>query len=386
MVPTLTELYRVTQQRKHVSISATESTLAFDGKSNADVALTGLSTASFSGLVTASTTPTADGHLANKAYVDGVAQGLDVKPSCHCATTGSLDNIGGNWSYSSADKTLTAGAAGPHPAIDGITLAANDIVLIKDGFTAAVTNGTGTSSNGCNGIYQVTTLGTNAVAHVYTRIAEMDAANEFPHAFTFVEAGTVNANAGFVCTVRSPPNFSLDENLAKSNVTFTQFSGAGSITAGDGLTKSGNTLSVVVDSTTIEINSDTLRVPNSGINTSQIADDAVTKAKLGADCAGAGLAQETDGSLKVVNATNGGISVSADNIKMDISNLSALTGNQGVPANADSIGVSDATDSFTTKKCTVGQTFLKLFLQILQEVMLLVDPKWCFDNCEPNAS
>ena len=74
--------------------------------------------------------------------------------------------------------------------------------------------------------------------------------------FTFVEKGTVNADNGFVC--------SSDKGSAvvgTNNLTFVQFSGAGQITAGDGLDKSANTLSVdlksngglVIESTEIAV-------------------------------------------------------------------------------------------------------------------------------------
>ena len=51
------------------------------------------------------------------------------------------------------------------------------------------------------------------------------------------------------------------------------------ITAGSGITKSGDTLDVNVDDSTIEITSDTLGVKDSGITTAKIADDAVTYSK-----------------------------------------------------------------------------------------------------------
>jgi len=73
--------------------------------------------------------------------------------------------------------------------------------------------------------------------------------------FTFIEEGSVNADAGFVLS-----NVTGSATLGTTGLGFTQFSGAGSVTAGDGLGKSGNTLSVNVDDTTIEIASDTLRL------------------------------------------------------------------------------------------------------------------------------
>ena len=50
--------------------------------------------------------------------------------------------------------------------------------------------------------------------------------------------------------------------------------------AGDGLALAGAVLSVNVDDSTIETNSDTLRVKDSGITTDKINNDAVTEAKM----------------------------------------------------------------------------------------------------------
>ena len=67
--------------------------------------------------------------------------------------------------------------------------------------------------------------------------------------FTFIEQGTVNADVGFVCTSNTGSAVVNTNNLA-----FAQFSGAGAITAGTGITKTGNTLSLTTTSTTAELN------------------------------------------------------------------------------------------------------------------------------------
>jgi len=72
--------------------------------------------------------------------------------------------------------------------------------------------------------------------------------------FTFVEEGS-DADAGFVLS-----NITGSATLGTDDLTITQFSGAGAVTAGNGLSKSGNTVSLNVDNTTIEINSDTARL------------------------------------------------------------------------------------------------------------------------------
>lgn len=140
---------------------------------------------------------------ATRAYVDSVAQGLDVKPSVRVAST--------------ANMTLS----GPAGTVDGVATADGDAILVKNQTTASQ-----------NGIYQISTSG------AWTRIKECDTWNEHVGAFTFVESGTTQADTGWVCTA-DPGG-----TLGTTAVGFVQFSGAGQITAGNGISKSGNTLSV----------------------------------------------------------------------------------------------------------------------------------------------
>ena len=82
---------------------------------------------------------------------------------------------------------------------------------------------------------------------------------------TFIEQGTVNADAGFVLTTDGS-----NYNRYETSLSFSQFSGAGQITAGSGLNKSANTLSVNVDDS-LEINSDSLSIKSSGITNAMLA-------------------------------------------------------------------------------------------------------------------
>ena len=72
--------------------------------------------------------------------------------------------------------------------------------------------------------------------------------------FTFIEEGS-SADNGFVLS-----NITGSATIGTSVITMTQFSGAGSVTAGDALVKSGNTLSVNDDNKTIEVSGNTLRL------------------------------------------------------------------------------------------------------------------------------
>lgn len=151
-------------------------------------------------------TPTAGTDAANKDYVDNAIQGLDPKASVRVATT--------------AAGTL-ASSFENNDTIDGITLATGDRILIKD--QAAPEE---------NGIYTVNASGAP------TRALDANSWGELISAFVWVEQGTANADTGWVCTVNA------GGTLNTTSVTFVQFTGAAQITAGNGLTKTGNTLDV----------------------------------------------------------------------------------------------------------------------------------------------
>ena len=180
--------------------------------------------------------PSAANDLVRKSYVDAVASGLHWKDSVKAASTANLTLSG----------TQT---------VDGVSLSADDRILVKDQSSAAE-----------NGIYEVK-------AGAWSRADDMDAGDEFPGAALFVRGGTVNADTGWVCTNDTNPT------VGSTAIAFAQFSGAGSIVAGDGLAKSGNTLSVNVDNSSIEINSDTLRVKGSGITNAMLA-GSIANSKL----------------------------------------------------------------------------------------------------------
>ncbi len=171
--------------------------------------------------------PTADADAANKGYVDGVAQGLDVKDSVVATTT--------------ANGTLSSAFANGQ-SIDGVTLQTGDRILIKNQSTASQ-----------NGIYNVQASGAPS------RTTDMGTGSNAAGAFVFVEQGTVNAENGFTCTTDTGSAV-----VGTNNLTFAQFSGAGQVIAGDGLDKSGNTLSVdlkangglVIESTEIAVKLD----------------------------------------------------------------------------------------------------------------------------------
>lgn len=152
-------------------------------------------------------TPTSGTDAATKAYVDAVKTGLDFKDSVKVATT--------------ANITLS----GPQ-TIDGVGVTVGDRVLVKNQTTGSA-----------NGVYVV-------AAGAWARAADFDEtggegpAEVSPGSFVFVEQGTAQADSAWVLSTDGTIE------LETTALTFVQFSGAGQITAGTGLSKSGNTLSI----------------------------------------------------------------------------------------------------------------------------------------------
>jgi hypothetical protein len=186
-----------TEARARTSISAGDNSLTYN---------------SVSGVLTANTST-----LATVAYVDAAVQGLDIKASVRVATT---ENI-----------TLSG-----TQTIDGVSVIAGDRVLVKNQNTASE-----------NGIYVVAAEG-------WSRSADAGDGELTAGSFTFVEEGTANADAGFVISTNGAIT------VGTTGITWTQFSGAGQVVAGAGLTKTGNTLDVVGTADRITVNADSIDI------------------------------------------------------------------------------------------------------------------------------
>jgi len=173
--------------------------------------------------------------LVNKEYVDAIKSNLDLKDSVKAATTSNI--------------TLNSAQT-----IDGVSVSGGDRVLVKNQSSAAE-----------NGIWVV--VGGNN----WTRATDADSSAEVTSGmFVFVEYGTVNGDSGWVLTTDGTIT------VGSTALAFSQFSGAGQITAGDALTKSGNTLNVNDDNITLEVNSDTLRIK--GVSATAVGDLLVGQA------------------------------------------------------------------------------------------------------------
>ena len=195
-----------------------------------------------------------DNSLANKAYVDSVSQGLDVKNSVEAATTANLSATYSNGT-AGVGATLTFGTA--VTTLDGYTLVNGDRILVKDQTNAFE-----------NGIY------TRTSSTVFTRAIDADTSSDLSGGvFVFVEQGTLNGDNGYVFTHNGAPT------IGTTNLPVSQFSGAGQITAGAALTKTGNQLDVAVDNSSIEITTDALNVKALGITNAMLA-GSITRNKL----------------------------------------------------------------------------------------------------------
>ena len=236
---------------------------------------------------TITTTPTGDTDIANKGYVDSVAQGLDVKASCVYSTTTNITLSG-----------LAVQAGGDWVA----TLTAGDRILVKNQTLSQF-----------NGIYV-------AASGTWARSSDMNTWAEVPSAFTFIESGTTLADTGWVCTSNQGGTIDV------TPITWSQFSGAGSYLAGTGLTLTGNTFSITNTAVTAAAYGSASQVATFTVNAqgqltlaastsiaiaaSQITSGTIDSARLSGSYSGiTGLG--TLGDLTVTNTITGSVSGNA---------------------------------------------------------------------------
>jgi hypothetical protein len=174
-------------------------------------------------MISVTGTPTAATDVATKGYVDAFANGIDWKQSVRIAST--------------AQRALSG-----LTAIDGVTPLANDRILLKNQ-TAPAENGIWLASAGA-----------------WSRATDADADAEVTAGLAmFVSEGTANGNTHWVLTT--------DDAIVvgTTGLTFAQMSGAGSLTAGAGLTLTGNTVDIVAADTTITVNADSIQVGSNSL-------------------------------------------------------------------------------------------------------------------------
>jgi len=243
------------------SAAVTNAKIANGAVSSAKADLTG--TWDFSSATLQAGTPSNASDVANKSYVDGiVGGGVYWKEPARTASTGNI-----NLSNPGTDT------------FDGVQLVSGDRILVKDQSSAAE-----------NGVYDF-----NGSSSAMTRSDDANSADELNGLAIFVKEGSVNADQGFVQT-------SEVATLGSDNVVFVQFTGLGQITAGDGLDKSGNTLSVdtgaglqisgaavavetgaglFIDTNAVAVSVDDSSIEINGSNQLQIKNDGITSAMIG---------------------------------------------------------------------------------------------------------
>jgi hypothetical protein len=172
--------------------------------------------------------------VVNKNYVDSVATGLEIKESVRVK--------------SSLPITLSG-----IQTIDGFTLSVDDRVLVN--------NQDGATASPDNGIYVVQTGSwSRAEDSDGDPNGEVSLGN-----FTFVEYGDTWAGTGWVLSISDTTTGTIQ--VGTDTQKWVQFSSAGVIQAGDGLTKTGNTLDVNTG-TGLTISSDSVAIANTGVTAS----------------------------------------------------------------------------------------------------------------------
>ena len=182
-----------------ISVDPSEFALSAVGAPTGDVSL-----ATYK--ITSLGAPTQSTDAATKAYVDSVAEGLHIHASAVTATTENID----------LSTALENG-----DVLDGVTLATGNRVLVKN-----------QTDKTQNGIYVVQASGAAVRALDYDAPSEIQSGD-----FIFVSGGTVNNDTGWT-------QINTVGTIGTDPIEFTQFSGAGTYLAGNGLTLTGNTFSI----------------------------------------------------------------------------------------------------------------------------------------------
>jgi hypothetical protein len=237
---------------------------------------------------TISTAPASNNDIANKQYVDEVAEGLRAKPSVRAATTTNLAAVYDNGA-SGVGATLTADTNRVFTTLDGVTGWAITTppqgVLVKNQTNPAY-----------NGRYNLTSLGEVGVSPwVLTRCSLCDTATEIPGSYTFVTGGTVNGGTGWVQTVADPSTFVVGTDA----IIVVQFSGAGTYSAGTGLTLTGTVFSITNTGVSASTYGSASSVPVIAINAQGQA-TSVTNTSIAISAS-----QITSGTLPVANGGTG---------------------------------------------------------------------------------
>lgn len=225
------------------------------------------------GFLTLSADPTQAMHAATKQYVDNVSQGVNVHDAVQYATTTTLAAVyaagsAGADGGTGVGATITFSSTGVQAIDSSTNLALNDRVLVKNGVTAD----SGTSSK-ANGIYYVTTAPAVGVAGVLTRA--LDADNSIAGDITagdlvyvLASSGSTQGGTQWVQTATgtaTTPNKGI--KIGTDAITWSQFSGASTATAGAGLVANGSAFDVgTASSARIVVNTDNIDLATTAVS------------------------------------------------------------------------------------------------------------------------
>lgn len=257
------------------------------GTTGGDALMYGQSSASLAGLtltgnlamgtnlITGLGTPSAGTDAATKAYVD------------------SLAITGASWT-TPVDAVATANQAtvsGTAQTIDGVALSTIGMRVLLTAQTSAANNG----------IWVI-------AAGAWTRATDLPAGADAANKASFIEQGTTYADSGWMCTSNSGSAV-----VGTNNLVYTQITAAGQILAGNGLSKTGNTISTK-SGDGIEI--------TSNANSTNVALDASAPGLQFTGSAGSGK-------LQVKAVSTGGVEVVAGGVQIKLNGATLATGASG---------------------------------------------------------
>ena len=265
-------------------------------------------------------TPTLPGHATTKGYVDTELAkiGLHWKEACRVASTGLMASHAKAFAYDAGTQRWTATNYGAF-SMEGVTLQVGDRVLVK-----AETGGT----QPYNGIFEVTAVGSPSVYAAMVRSDDANTSTNFVPGFAvFINDGSTNADTVYGLTTNAP--ITLDT----TPLTFVQQAHLSELVAGDGLTKTGNTIDVGAgdgiqsdaDSVTVKLNSNALS--KSGAGLAVVADAAkaiqITASGIGMNIHSTNPGLEFNSNQVRAKATDG-LTIGATGIKVDLASNPGL--------------------------------------------------------------
>jgi hypothetical protein len=185
--------------------------------------------------ITTVANPSEPQDAANKRYVDEVAQGLKARQAAWVLVDSNLSATYDADGYETGWATLTATDDGAFPTVDGISSTELNVVGARILLT-------GQTNAAHNGLYVVSTVGSESAPWVLRRCGSCRTSEQIPGSFVFIKLGTTYGNTGWVASVANVTTFVIGQDA----ITWIQFSGAGTFEAGDGLSLTGTVFSVNV--------------------------------------------------------------------------------------------------------------------------------------------